>query len=168
MLREDLSDTDMESLLASLSSNRFWDANSKLAVTLSLHPEFVVDDVQAFIAKLDASLIELVASGSVNPVKFTVSQDDNLPNPATCSQTNWTALASLMHFLPRNYAPCIVPPRIALAAYDALVRGAEELVMLGYEAANVEAIIGRSMSFALAIGEDFVAWAAPCLDMTAG
>ncbi len=168
MLREVLSDPDMESLLASMSFNRIWDANSKLAVTLSLHPEFIVDDIQAFIANLDASLIELVASGSVNPVKFTVSQDDVSPNPATCSQTNWTALASLMHFLPRNFAPCMVPPRLALAAYAALVQGAEELAILGYEAANVEAIIGRSMSFSMAVGEDFVDWAASCPDMVAG
>jgi len=148
-----------------VNSNR---TNDTAVITIFSRYDRFSKEHQAFIANLDASLIELVASGSVNPVKLTVSQDDVSPNPATCSQTNWTALASLMHFLPRNFAPCMVPPRLALAAYAALVQGAEELAILGYEAANVEAIIGRSMSFSMAVGEDFVDWAASCPDMVAG
>ncbi len=161
MLREDLSEVDLESLLASLSFNRYWDVATKFAATLGLNPWLVAGDLGDFIADLDDSLAELVASGSVNPVRFTVYEDYLRPNPASRSQKNWTLLAGLMHFLPGNFAfaHCDLPPQLVQEAYGALILGAQELARLGYEPVNMQPIVGRATALAQTIGEEFVAWA---------
>lgn len=65
-----------------------------------------------------------------------------------------------MHFLPISCLPGTLSAQLALVAYAALVQGADELTGFGYEVVNDAALIGRSMSFTLAVAEGFVAWAA--------
>ena len=157
MLREPYSDSDMQSALAKIALHRLWDAGRSLAISLSVNPQPMSGDVHYFIANLEASLAQLPVPGDVDPASDTMARFAYQSSPIDRSKKSWIMLASLMYHLAGYCSDLRLHPQLGPVAYDALVAGAEEIVARRDEAADLQAIVGSAVSFAMTIGEGFVA-----------